>query len=148
MKTNKTLYWIGGIALTIGGVYILVNWYNKMQDAKRNALSQNAGTSPGGTNASTPPSNTNNSFLDMWSKGVVAGVNKIMGTYLKYKVVTQNDPLNVRQKPDASSVVVGKLPKDSIIYAKKSNVMGWMEVSTDGQKPLGFSSAAFLKYQA
>jgi len=62
-----------------------------------------------------------------------------------YTVNTASTSLNVRERPDSASKIVGKLAKGSTIKAKASGTKGWMAVSKDGVNTLGYSSLDYLK---
>jgi hypothetical protein len=63
--------------------------------------------------------------------------------YEKYKVITQTDPLNVRDTPDGTKI--GSLPKGSIIFAKESDTASWHEYSADGENTSGYVSSQYLE---
>lgn len=62
-----------------------------------------------------------------------------------YTVNTASTSLNVRERPDSASKIVGKLAKGSTVKAKASGTKGWMAVSNDGITTLGYSSLDYLK---
>jgi uncharacterized protein YgiM (DUF1202 family) len=65
----------------------------------------------------------------------------------EYFVVTSSGSLNVREKPSATSKIVGSLPKGNKVYGKPSGVTGWIELSKDGNTSFGFGSSQFLSIQ-
>jgi len=148
MKQNKILLWVLGITAVVGGALIAVKAFNRSQENKKK-----------GAIADQPDQQTSapvekqeqskdgiTSLLDNMTQGIVNGVKNITSRYMKYRVITKDTALNVRQKPDGNSKVVAKLQKDSSIMARSSNVVGWMQVSRDGKTDLGFVSSAFLRY--
>jgi len=145
MKNNRVvLMLIGGVA-ALGGIYY--GW----SYLRRKKLEKNQGIITD-TNTTTPdgkPDETKDGYtklLDGMTQGIAKAVKNITSGYMKYAVNTKETKLNVRQKADGNSKIVGKLNKDSVILARSSNVVGWMEVSNDGGKPIGFVSTAFLRY--
>jgi len=65
----------------------------------------------------------------------------------EYFVVTSSGSLNVREKPSATSKIVGSLSKGSKVYGKPSGITGWTELSKDGNTSFGFGSSQFLSTQ-
>lgn len=145
MEKNKVILWIGGIAATLGLIFIAVKNSNRKQDEKK-VRTDGGETLPAPVEPETPQAPPVN-LLDAATQGIVKAVRNIVGKFMKYRVNTKETALNVRQKPDGSSRIVSKLPKDSKIFARSANVIGWMEVSKDGKKPIGFVSSAFLVYE-
>ena len=152
MKQNKILLWVAGIAAVVGGVFIAAKAFNRKQDEKKQDA---VGNQPVQADQQTPAlvekqeqsKDGIKSLLDAATQGIVKGVKNITSRYMKYRVITQETALNVRQKPDGNSKVVAKLQKDSFISARSSNVVGWMQVSKDGKTALGFVSSSFLRYE-
>ena len=60
----------------------------------------------------------------------------------KYIVSVSKGNLNKREQPNDKSKIIGSIPKAKEIYAKKSNIDGWMELCEDGG---GFVSLKYLK---
>ncbi len=54
----------------------------------------------------------------------------------KYKIATQNDPLNIREKPESNTAVKGRIPKDTVVdvlvfagdwgYVEYNGNSGWI----------------------
>lgn len=64
-----------------------------------------------------------------------------------YFVVTSSGNLNIREKPSATSKIIGSLSKNSKIFGKPSNITGWVEISRDGSRSSGFVSSQFLSVE-
>ena len=64
--------------------------------------------------------------------------------WTRYKVITINDPLNVRQSASTSSSIIESLPIGSTIFAKPSSTSGWHEYSKDGSTRFGYVSSTFI----
>ncbi|WP_026508092.1 phage tail tip lysozyme [Butyrivibrio sp. MC2013] len=60
----------------------------------------------------------------------------------KYKVATQNDPLNMRQKASASSASIAKIPKGTIVDVVSGNGT-WAKVKYNGLT--GYCAMGYLK---
>ena len=150
MKNNKTLYWIAGITATLGGIYLVVSWYNRKQEEKKQGI---LSKEPVNVSPESEPKVEEDKrdgiskLLDATTQGVVNAVKNVTSRYMKYRVATKETALNVRQNPDGNSRIVSKLEKGSLIFGRGSKVVGWMEVSKDGKKSIGFVSSAFLKYE-
>lgn len=65
----------------------------------------------------------------------------------EYFVNTSSGNLNVREKPSATSQIVGSLARGSKVFGRPSNITGWIEVSRNGSTSLGFASSQFLSNQ-
>jgi hypothetical protein len=78
--------------------------------------------------------------------GIIAPLTRYVTSWNDYTVNTRTSNLNVREKPDSLSKLVGSLVKGSTVKAKASGVKGWMAVSTDGGKTtFGYSAMEYLK---
>ena len=138
-------------AALVGGVFIAAKAFNRKQDEKKqdvvgNQPVQGGNQTPTAADKQDEGKDGYTKLLDSMTQGIVNGVKNITSRYMKYRVNTKETALNVRQKPDGNSKVVAKLQKDSSIFAKSSNVVGWMQVSKDGKTAIGFVSASFLRY--
>ena len=150
MKSNKTLYWVLGASLTLGGLYLVVSWFNRSQEQKKQGILSKAAEN---LNEVEPLSGKDNrdgmsKILDATTQGIVNAVKNITTRYTRYRVSTLETALNVRQKPDGNSRIVSKLEKGSLIFGRSSKVVGWMEVSRDGIKSTGFVASSFLRPEA
>lgn len=145
MEKNKVILWIGGIAAILGLAFIAVKNSNRRQDEKKLRTDGGDGL-PAPVEPETSQEAPTN-LLDAATRGIVKAVKQIVGKFMRYRVNTKETALNVRQKPDVGSAIVSKLPKDSKIFARSADVIGWMEVSKDGKKPIGFVSSSFLVYE-
>ena len=78
--------------------------------------------------------------------GIIAPITRYVTSWNDYTVNTRTTNLNVREKPDSLSKIVGSLTKGSTVKAKASGVKGWMAVSADGGKTtFGYSAMEYLK---
>lgn len=147
MKNKATLYWIGGVVLALGGIMIAVRALNRRADKNKPVVTPPL-VDEAAPAAPTQPAvvEGKKDIITAMADGVVNAVKNITSRYMKYRVATKETALNVRQKPDGTARVVSKLPKDSAIFARTTDVMGWLEVSRDGKKPLGFVASTFLVY--
>jgi hypothetical protein len=146
MKTNKVWLWIAGIAGIAGVAYIFIKGSNKQQDAKKIEVKNTSNE----LQKESKPEEKDGSLegvVKNVSNAVISSVLAVAGGWMKYKVNTQQTGLNVRKSPDGSSQIVATLPKDSVVYGRSSKIIGWMEVSRDGKKSIGYSSSAFLTSQ-
>jgi uncharacterized protein YgiM (DUF1202 family) len=150
MQNKTTIYWIGGFVLVLGGIIIALRAIKQSQE--RAKLDGNAPPPPRTDQsvAAEPPVAGGDGYtklVDNVTQGIVNAVKNITGRYMKYRVATKDTALNVRQKPTEYARVVSKLPKGGTIFARTTSNIGWLEVSVDGQKPIGFVSSTFLKYE-
>lgn len=140
MKKN-TLYIVGGVAVLVAAAFFI---FRKKSDKDKNGEPQE------------PIKNLDDNIVESTKITVgpttadsLGGTSKsvfgFLSEYNDYQVVTQSSALNVRQKPDGISKVVGSLPKGSKIKGKASGVKGWFDVSKDGTTNYGYVSAQFLK---
>jgi len=150
MQNKTTIYWIGGFVLVVGGIMLALRAIKQSQDrAKLGGNTPPQPTTAEGNAPAQPRVEGGDGYkklLDSMTEGVVNAVKNITGRYMKYRVSTMDTALNVRQKPTEYARIVSKLPKGGTIFARTTSNIGWLEVSVDGQKPIGFVSAAFLRY--
>jgi len=133
MKKNN-LYTIGGITLVlVGGYFLYKKFLSKPQ------TQENLGQEPIKELDTNPLDQVPSSISGLSSAF------SFLTEYNDYKVSTTSSSLNVRQKPNAQSKIVGTLAKGSTIKAKASGTKGWFDVSQDGKTNFGFVSAQFLK---
>jgi len=133
MKKN-TLYTISGITLVLVGGYFL---YRKFLSKK---------TTQGGS-IQEPIQTLDTNIIEQTTTPTsgLASAFSFLTEYNDYQVNTTSTSLNVREKPDSKSKIVGSLPKGSKIKAKASGTKGWFDVSKDGKTNFGYVSAQFLK---
>jgi len=62
-----------------------------------------------------------------------------------YAIQTSGSNLNVRDNPKTSGKLVKTLEPFISIYARNSGTKGWMEVSEDGKKVIGYASSDYLR---
>lgn len=136
---DKKQYWtIGGVALLLVGVYIVYDsFFKKKEDKVTKPNKKEDGVL--GTLSSA------GSTITSSVGGVASNIVQFVTTYNDYIVTTQKTGLNVRQKPDINSKIITSLPSGSTILAKASGNKGWLAVSKDGDKLLGYVSQEFLK---
>ena len=142
MKKNN-FYTIGAVALGLAAAFFV---YRKFVNGKKlnepvapepiRDLDENPITSTIGQVGSTVGGSVT---------GLSQSVFGFLTQYNDYQVATQTSGLNVRQKPDAKSKIIGNLPQGSKIKGKASGVKGWFDVSKDGKTNYGYVSSQFLK---
>jgi hypothetical protein len=66
------------------------------------------------------------------------------GSKQAYQVKTLGSNLNIRKTPSAKSEIVKKVANGSILYGSPSQVVGWYQVSEDGNNMIGFASSLYL----
>ena len=150
MKNNKTMIYVGvGLAVAVVGffAYRMIKNKSKREDAgviTEDVESTVITTSPASveTTAEKKPVVTGNLFVDLGNT-----INNLVSNFKSYKVSTTSGNLNVRQKPDSVSKIVGSLKKDSVIKAKPSGTTGWFAVTDDGNNIRGYVSSTYLKLQ-
>jgi hypothetical protein len=146
MKNNKTILYVGvGIAVAVVGFFAFRMIRNKkeMQDAgivTEDIDSTVINTSPVSQQPAKKPVATGNIFADLGST-----IRNIVTNYKSYRVATLTGSLNVREKPDSKSKIIGSIKKDAIIKAKPSGTAGWFEYSKDSQVGAGFISSTYLR---
>jgi uncharacterized protein YgiM (DUF1202 family) len=131
---KSSLYTIGGITLVILAGYLL---YRKSLSKKATQIGS----------IQEPIQTLDNNIIEQTTKpsSGLASAFSFLTEYNDYQVDTTSTSLNVREKPDGKSKVIGTLPKNSKIKAKASGVRGWFDVSKDGKTNFGYVSAQFLK---
>jgi len=146
MKNNKTILYVGvGLAVAVVGFFAFRMIRNKkeMQDAgivTEDIDSTVINTSPVSQQPAKKPVATGNIFADLGST-----IRNIVTNYKSYRVATLTGSLNVREKPDSKSKIIGSIKKDTIIKAKPSGTAGWFEYSKDSQVGAGFISSTYLR---
>lgn len=65
------------------------------------------------------------------------------GTSTKYQVATSSGSLNIREKPDATSKIIGTLAKGTIVQGAMQADGKWIKV-TDASGKTGFVSAQYM----
>jgi hypothetical protein len=90
-----------------------------------------------------PPITTGNPLFDI---GNVVG--NFLKQYQDYTVQTQTSNLNVREKPDATSKIVGQFKKGQTIRAKVSGTKGWHAVSENDKDIKGYVSSGYIKLKS
>lgn len=144
MKNNKTLIAvIGGLAL-LGVGYFLLRKFSKKGEMKADEIRQQGQDpiidQPADTTPVKLPTATGNPWADIGN-----AITNFLSTYQDYEVATQTSNLNVRQKPDAQSRIVGSLKKGSTVRAKGSGVKGWFAISDNDKDIKGYVAQSFLK---
>jgi uncharacterized protein YgiM (DUF1202 family) len=76
---------------------------------------------------------------------VIGGIFGAASPYARKTVSTQSTSLNIREKPDATSKVIGTLRKGATILVRPSNVYGWYDYSEDGKTLSGYVSMNYIK---
>jgi hypothetical protein len=146
MKNNKTILYVGvGLAVAVVGFFAFRMIRNKkeMQDAgivTEDIDSTVINTSPVSQQPAKKPVATGNIFADLGST-----IRNIVTNYKSYRVATLTGSLNVREKPDSKSKIIGSIKKDTIIKAKPSGTAGWFEYSKDSQVVTGYISSTYLR---
>jgi uncharacterized protein YgiM (DUF1202 family) len=146
MKNNKTILYVGvGLAVAVVGFFAFRMIRNKkeMQDAgivTEDIDSTIINTPPTAEQSAKKPVATGNIFADLGST-----IRNIVSNYKSYRVATLTGSLNVREKPDSKSKIIGSIKKDTIIKAKPSGTAGWFEYSKDSQVVTGYISSTYLR---
>ncbi len=146
MKNNKTILYVGvGLAVAVVGFFAFRMMRNKklMQDAgviTEDVDSTVINTTPKAEQLAKKPVATGNIFADLGST-----IRNIVSNFKSYRVATLTGSLNVREKPDSKSKIIGSIKKDAIIKAKPSGTAGWFEYSKDSQVGAGFISSTYLR---
>jgi len=76
---------------------------------------------------------------------VIGGIFGAASPYSRKTVTTQSTDLNVREQPDATSNVIGKVAKGAVILVRPSVVQGWYDYSEDGKTTSGYVSMNYVK---
>jgi uncharacterized protein YgiM (DUF1202 family) len=153
MKKSTWIAIASVAALGVAGYFLFKSWNKKQEEKKRRLLGENKvpGLDPSAGQGTTPKE------LETNPVGVLTGglgtsfdvMTSSIANYLKnfnqYQVVTQTSNLNIREKPDGNSKVIGSLAKGSTITAKASGTKGWFAITDDGQTIKGYVSQTFLK---
>lgn len=142
MKKNN-LYTIGAVALTLAAGFFI---YKQLVNGKK--LNEPVAPEPIKDLDENPVTSTISQVGSIVGGSVTGLTQSVFGfltQYNNYQVATQTSGLNVRQKPDAKSKIIGNLPQGSTIKGKASGVKGWFDVSKDGKTNYGYVSSQFLK---
>ena len=135
MKKQTLITIVIGAAALLGGIYLYKRFQKKQEsDNQESNLIEGLDTPPqSGSEAPAPITNplaAAVSFLSNWND---------------YTVNTQTTALNIRQKPDSKSKVIGSLKKGSVIKGKASGTKDWFAVSRDGKTTIGYVASEYLK---
>ena len=131
-----------GLAVAVGGFFVYKMVKGKKKDGEMMVTEDVAVEvlDKPSVEAPKPAVSTGNIFADLG-----ATIKNLTSNFRNYKVATTSTSLNIREKPDAKSKIIGSVKKDSIISAKPSGVSGWFAYSTDGSATKGYVSSTYLK---
>lgn len=144
MKNNKTLIAvIGGLAL-LGVGYFLLRKFSKKGEMKADEIRQQGQDPIIDQPADSTPVQLPTTTGSAWTN-IGNAITNFLSNYQDYEVVTKTSSLNVRQRPDAQSKIIGSLTKGSTVRAKASGVKGWFAVSDNDKDIKGYVSQTYLK---
>ena len=141
-KENTLLVIIGGVA-ALGLSYFLYRRFTKKGEQRADEIRQQGQQAPTDQPSDLPPLlpvGTGNPLTDLASN-----ITNFLNRYQDYEVVTKTNNLNLRQRPDSQSRIIGSLRKGSSVRAKASGVKGWFAVSDNDKDIKGYVSQTFLK---